>query len=166
MAKNASIHGSIHGREEPLFDPGVAEERAAVRRGRLAAVRAWERRRELGRLRQLELGAYFEGMHTAAEAELEKVRRLHATVLVDRRLDELLRLRRAGMPLGEALAEVDRRFPPAPPPADNDNANARPRPAPESPSPSPPSVPPRPPARLAAPPAAHAERGEPRGGDS
>ncbi|HET6147532.1 MAG TPA: hypothetical protein VFH68_08350 [Polyangia bacterium] len=49
------------------------------------------------------------------QATEERVRSLHALadrVRQDPRLDELSRLRRAGLSLREALADIDRRFPP------------------------------------------------------
>lgn len=100
-----------------------AQKRTAAKRGRLAAARAWERRQELERLRQLEMNVYFAQQNAAAEAEVKRLRGLRARALADQRLDELLRLRNAGVPLDEALAEVDRRFPTTPPASDNDNAD-------------------------------------------
>ena len=103
----------------------VAARRAAEKQGQAAAARAWERKKERARLAQLDLAAYFQAGNAAADAEVQRLREVRGKVLADRRLDELLRLRREGMPLGLALAEIDRRFPPDHPSgAENDNAHA------------------------------------------
>jgi hypothetical protein len=92
-------------------DREVAKRRGAEKQGRVAAARAWERKKESARLAQLDLAAYFLVGNAAADAEVRRLRESRARVLADRRLDELLRLRREGFPLGLALAEIDRRFP-------------------------------------------------------
>ena len=103
----------------------VAQRRAAAKQGRLAAVRAAERKKERARLAQVELAAYFRRGNAAADAEVQRLREARAKVLADRRLEELLRLRREGMPLGLALAEIERRLPPDDPSgAENDNSRA------------------------------------------
>ena len=109
----------------------LAAKRVAGKQGRLAASRALERRKERLRLAQVELAAYFRQGNAAADAEVQRLREARAKVLADRRLEELLRLRREGMPLGLALAEIDRRLPPEhPSAAENDNArDPGPRPA-------------------------------------
>jgi len=100
----------------------AAQRRAAAKQGRLAAVRAAERKKERARLAQLDLAAYFRKGNAAADAEVQRLRDARAKVLADRRLEELLRLRREGMPLGLALAEIERRLPPDDPSgAENDN---------------------------------------------
>jgi hypothetical protein len=101
----------------------VAHRRAAEKQGRAAAARAWERKKERARLAQLELATYFRKGNAAADAEVARLREVRGRVLADRRLEELLRLRREGFPLGAALAEIDRRFPPDDASgAENDNA--------------------------------------------
>jgi hypothetical protein len=103
----------------------VAKRRGAEKQGRAAAARAWERKRERARLAQLDLAAYFRAGNAAADAEVRRLHELRAKVIADRRLDELLRLRREGLPLGLALAEIDRRFAPDDTSgAENDNARA------------------------------------------
>jgi len=104
-------------------DRRLADKRRAEKQGRAAVARALERRKERARLARIDLDAYFRQGNAAANAEVRRLRELRAKVLADRRLDELLRLRRDGMPLGEALAEIERRFPAGHPSgADNDNA--------------------------------------------
>ena len=108
-------------------DREVAGRRTAARRGREVAARAWARKKEAARLKQQDLAAYFEGAHAVVEAEVRRLRALRAKVIEDRRAEELLALRRAGMSLGEALAEVERRFPTAERsqrPPENDNSRA------------------------------------------
>ena len=127
--------GVIHRREcecarcDAGFVPSEAERRAArahraARRGghsgrggragndlgraRAAAARARERRRERDRLRQLDLLAFFERTNAATDAEIARLRVLRARSLEDRRLDQLLGLRNAGLSLDAAIAEVDR----------------------------------------------------------
>jgi len=89
-----------------------AARRAAEKQGRVAAARAAERKKERTRLAQLDLQAYFRAGNATADAEVQRLRDMRSKALADRRLDELLRLRREGLPLGLALAEIDRRFPP------------------------------------------------------
>jgi hypothetical protein len=146
MAKTRSIHGKrerleadgeTHRRdcECPRCDAGftptehereLAERRAAGKQGRRTAARALERKKELKRIKQLELMAYFAQGNTAADAEVSRLRALRDTSLHDRRMDEFLLLRRSGMALEMALAEVDQRFPPnGPAGADNDNGYDR-----------------------------------------
>ena len=146
MAKTRSIHGKrerleadgeTHRRdcECPRCDAGftptehdrqVAERRAAGKQGRRAAARALERKKELTRLKQLELAAYFAQGNAAADAEVQRLRALRDRALHDRRMDEFLLLRKSGMALEMALAEVDHRFPPdGPSGADNDNGYDR-----------------------------------------
>jgi hypothetical protein len=106
-------------------DREVLIRRVAEKQGRAAAARARERKKERARLAQLDLAAYFRQGNAIANAEVLRLREWRARVLADRRLDELLRLRREGMPLGLALAEIDQRFPPGgPSAAENDNGAA------------------------------------------
>src|SRR3569623_3313385 len=102
-----------------------AARRAAEKQGRAAAARAAERKKERTRLAQLDLQAYFRAGNAAAEAEVQRLRDMRNKASADRRLDELLRLRREGLPLGLALDEIDRRFPSeVTSGAENDNAHA------------------------------------------
>jgi hypothetical protein len=149
MAKTRSLHekrerleadGETHRRDcecarcEAGFTPtehdrAVAALRAAAEQGRRAAVRAAERKRENARLKQLDLETYFRRGNAAADAEVRRLRGLRRRALADRRMDELLRLRRDGWSLEHALAEVDRRFPSdGSAAADNDNAWSGPEP--------------------------------------
>lgn len=144
-AERLEADGQTHRRDcecarcEAGFTPtererNVAQRRVAGKQGRLAAVRAAERKKERARLAQLDLAAYFQRGNAVADAEVQRLRDARAKVLADRRLEELLRLRREGMPLGLALAEIDRRLPPDDPSgAENDNSRAgavpTPRPA-------------------------------------
>jgi hypothetical protein len=102
----------------------VASRRVAGKQGRRAAERAWERKKEKARLRQLDLATYFQQTNAVADTEVQRLRALRAKAVGDRRMDEFLLLRRSGMSVERALAEVDRRFPPGGPSgADNDNAH-------------------------------------------
>jgi hypothetical protein len=102
----------------------LAARRGAAKQGRTAAVRAAERRKEKARIAQLDLSAYFARQNAAADAEVQRLRALRDRSISDRRMDEFLLLRKAGMPLETALAEVDRRFPPGGPAGpDNDNGS-------------------------------------------
>jgi len=92
-------------------DRELAARRVAEKQGRAAAARAAERKKERTRLAQLDLQAYFKAGNAAAEAEVRRLRDMRSKAIADRRLDELLRLRREGFPLGLALDEIDRRFP-------------------------------------------------------
>ena len=100
------------------FRPTEEERRAArlrwdVGRARAAAERALARRRERARVRQaalaLELGAEVQ----ATEEHLRALRAARARADEDARLALFERLRKAGLPFSEALAEVDRRVGPA-----------------------------------------------------
>ena len=99
------------------FGPSESERAEARRRwdekrARAAAERAAARKREADRLKRAELDLF---VNDQVQATDQRVRSLHALedrVRQDPRLDELARLRRAGLPLREALAEIDRRFPP------------------------------------------------------
>jgi hypothetical protein len=104
-------------------DREQASRRVAEKQGRVMAARAAERKREKARLAQTELLAYFRQGNAAADAEVQRLRAVRAKVLADRRVDELLRLRKDGWELGAALAEIDRRLPPeGGGGAENDNA--------------------------------------------
>lgn len=102
----------------------LAARRGAAKQGRNAAVRAAERRKEKTRLAQLDLSAFFARQNAAADAEVQRLRALRDRSISDRRMDEFLLLRKTGMSLEKALAEVDRRFPPGGPAGpDNDNGS-------------------------------------------
>jgi len=106
-------------------DRELAARRVAEKQGRAAAARAAERKKERTRIAQLDLQAYFRASNAAADAEVHRLRELRSKAIADRRLDELLRLRREGLPLGLALDEIDRRFPSeVTSGAENDNAHA------------------------------------------
>ena len=81
-------------------DRQLASRRAAEKQGRLMAARAVERKREKARLAQTELLAYFRHGNAVADAEVQRLRAVRAKVLADRRVDELLRLRREGWDSG------------------------------------------------------------------
>lgn len=142
MAKTRSIHGkqerleedgATHRRDcecarcEAGFTPtehdrAIAARRVAVKHGRRAAERAAERKKETARLKQLELADYFRRGNAAADAEVKRLRALRSRAIGDKRMDEFLRLRRLGMAVESALAEVDRTLPSVESTADNDNA--------------------------------------------
>src|SRR5580698_10309591 len=75
-------------------DRELAARRAAEKQGRAAAARAWERKKERTRLAQLDLQAYFRMGNATADAEVSRLRDMRSKAIADRRLDELLRLRR------------------------------------------------------------------------
>jgi hypothetical protein len=145
MSKARSIHskqarleadGETHRRDcecarcDAGFSPSerereVAGRRVAGKQGRRAAERASERRKETARLKQLELALFFQQTNARADAEVQRLRALRVQAASDRRMDEFLRLRKDGLSVELALAEVDRRFPAAGPSgADNDNGQA------------------------------------------
>lgn len=101
----------------------LAERRARTERARAAVAREHARRQERVRLRQMELQAFFRQSNAATDAEVKRLRALRERSLADRRLDLLLRLRNAGIPLTTALEEVERAMPAASSVsgADNDN---------------------------------------------
>jgi len=127
--------GSTHRRDcecarcEAGFTPSererdLAAKRGAAKQGRNAAVRAAERKKEKARLGQLDLAAYFAQQNAAADAEVQRLRTMRDRSITDRRMDEFLLLRKGGMALETALAEVDKRFPPGGPAGpDNDNGS-------------------------------------------
>ena len=90
-------------------DRTVAGQRWEERRIREAAERALARRQERARVRavatELALGAEIQ----AANEKVRALRAAHVRVDADRRLALLQVLRRTGMPLAAALAEVERR---------------------------------------------------------
>src|SRR6185369_5018032 len=97
------------------FAPSETERREARRRwdervARATAARALERKREGERLRRAEASLFIEAQVAAADAELRELRALGGRLRCDPRLDELSRLRRAGLSLSESLAEIERRF--------------------------------------------------------
>ncbi|MBC8131835.1 MAG: hypothetical protein H7X95_02550 [Deltaproteobacteria bacterium] len=107
-------------------DREVAGRRVAVKQGRRAAERACARKEEKSRLRQLDLAAYFQQTNAVADAEVQRLRDLRAKAVGDRRMDEFLALRKTGLSVEKALAEVERRFPPGGPSgAENDNGHAQ-----------------------------------------
>ena len=103
-------------------DREVAGLRAAAERGRRAAARAFERRKERARLAQVDHDLYFRRAQEVADAEVERLRQSRRLAMADRRMADLLRLRREGLSLESAIAEVDRRFrDDGSPAAENDN---------------------------------------------
>ena len=104
----------------------LADKRGAGKQGRRAAERAWARKKENARLRQLDLALYYQQTNAIADAEVQRLRALRVKAASDRRMDEFLRLRKDGLSVEAALAEVDRHFPsPGPSGADNDNGRGR-----------------------------------------
>ena len=71
----------------------------------------------------MELQAFFRQSNAATDAEVKRLRALRDQLLADRRLDLLLLLRDAGIPMATALEEVERAMPAASSAsgADNDN---------------------------------------------
>jgi hypothetical protein len=102
-------------------DAGFApseQERAEARRrwdekrARAAAERAAARKREAARLKRAELDLLVNDQVQATDEGVRSLRALGDRVRHDPRLHQLSQLRRAGLPLREALTEIDRRFPP------------------------------------------------------
>jgi hypothetical protein len=86
----------------------TALERWEVQRARVAAERALARRRERARVKQVAVELELSADVQAVDDQIRALRSARARVDEDRRLALLERLRRAGLPLGKALAEVDR----------------------------------------------------------
>jgi hypothetical protein len=116
--------GTTHGRDcecvrcDAGFRPTEEERESArarweVARARAAAERALARRRERLRVRQATLALELGAEVRATEDHIRALRAARARVNEDARLALFERLRKAGMPLSEALAEVDRRVGPA-----------------------------------------------------
>jgi hypothetical protein len=89
-----------------------ARRRWEERRAQAAAVRALARKKETERLKRAEMDFFVGGQVKAANDHLRELHDLEGRLQHDGRLDELWRLRRAGLSLSEAMAEIDRRFPP------------------------------------------------------
>ena len=99
------------------FGPSEQERAEARRRwddkrARAAAERAAARKREADRLKRAEVDLFVTEQVQLTDQRVRSLHALEDRVRDDPRLDELSRLRRAGLPLREALAEIDRRFPP------------------------------------------------------
>ena len=107
-------------------DRHLAEKRVAGKQGRRAAERAWARKKENARLKQLDLSLFFRQTNAIADAEVQRLRALRVKAASDRRMDEFLRLRQNGLSVEAALGEVEWRFPPpGPSGADNDNGHSQ-----------------------------------------
>ncbi len=88
----------------------LARQRWADRRARSTAERALARRRELARVKAAAVGLQLEREAREVDDQIGALRAARARVAADRRLEILQALRRSGMPLSEALVEVDRRM--------------------------------------------------------
>jgi hypothetical protein len=86
-----------------------ARQRWEDRRARSTAERALARRRELARVKAAAVGLQLEREAREVDDQIGALRAARARVVADRRLEILQALRRSGMPLSEALVEVDRR---------------------------------------------------------
>ncbi|HXI54739.1 MAG TPA: hypothetical protein VNO55_01680 [Polyangia bacterium] len=88
-----------------------AQQRVDEGRARAAAARALLRKKEGERLKRQEVVDVIDEQVRAADERLRALRALDEQLRQDQRLNELWRLRREGWSLGDAMAEIDRRFP-------------------------------------------------------
>jgi hypothetical protein len=86
----------------------AARQRWEDRRARSTAERALARRQERARVKAAAIGLQLELEAQEVDDRIGALRAARARVAADRRLALLQALRRSGMPLSEALAEVDR----------------------------------------------------------
>lgn|SRR5262252_3547903 len=89
-------------------DRTVARERWQVTKAQQAAARALDRRRERVRAKKFALVQVLEAERQVTDERIHALRAAQARTDGDDRLALLQRLRRAGMPLAEALKTVDR----------------------------------------------------------
>ena len=91
-----------------------ARRRFEARRARERATRAGERAQLQARMRQAmkqaETDDYVDVQVEHADRQVRALREARRRVAGDGQLEELLRLRRAGMPLAQALEEIERRW--------------------------------------------------------
>ena len=100
---------------EAGFRPAEAEREEAARKWQAHVARdkaeaALARKREKERVKSLRLELELDQEWHETKARLDEQAELLARIKRDGRLDELLDLRRAGKPVGEALAQVERKF--------------------------------------------------------
>jgi hypothetical protein len=88
----------------------LAGRRWEEKKARQAAARALARRQEAEQLKRAEMDLFLDGQLKAASDQLRHLHQLEERLRSDQRLEELWRLRREGLSLEEAIAEVDRRF--------------------------------------------------------
>ena len=88
-----------------------AQQRRDEARVRAAAERAALRKKEGDRLRRAEVIHVIDEQLKVADERLRALRALDEQLRQDQRLNELWRLRREGRSLGEAMEEIDRRYP-------------------------------------------------------
>jgi hypothetical protein len=88
-----------------------AQQRVDEGRARAAAARALLRKKAGERLKRQEVIDVIDEQVRAADERLRALRALDEQLRQDQRLNELWRLRREGWSLGDAMAEIDRRFP-------------------------------------------------------
>lgn len=86
----------------------AARQRWEVEKARAAAERALARRRARLRVKQAALEIQLEGEAKAVDERIRALRAAQARMDQDERLSLLRRLRQQGVPLPEALAEVER----------------------------------------------------------
>ncbi|MEA2697566.1 MAG: hypothetical protein QOI66_1837 [Myxococcales bacterium] len=88
-----------------------AQQRGDEGKARAAAARALLRKKEGERLKRQEVVDVIDEQVRAADERLRALRALDEQLRQDQRLNELWRLRREGWSLGDAMDEIDRRFP-------------------------------------------------------
>jgi benzoyl-CoA reductase/2-hydroxyglutaryl-CoA dehydratase subunit BcrC/BadD/HgdB len=88
-----------------------AQHRVNEGRARAAAAQALLRKKAGERLKRQEVVDVIDEQVRAADERLRALRALDEQLRQDQRLNELWRLRREGWSLGDAMAEIDRRFP-------------------------------------------------------
>jgi nucleotide-binding universal stress UspA family protein len=93
---------------------GEARRRFAERRAREQAARVIARRKELERMKLAVVDVYMDDQVRAANDQLRALREARDRAAADQRLAQLWELRRAGLPLSEAIEEIERRAPAAP----------------------------------------------------
>jgi hypothetical protein len=89
----------------------IAAQRLEARKARAAAEAALARKRERARIKALRLALELEEEERRTAERLRADAQLRARLSQDPRLTALLDSRRAGRPMNDAVAEVERRFP-------------------------------------------------------
>ena len=102
--------GETHSRDCACADC-AADRRRDEERATAAASRALLRKKEGDQLKRQEVVAVIDEQVRVADQRLRALRELDEQLRQDQRLNELWRLRREGWSLGDAMAEVDRRYP-------------------------------------------------------
>ena len=114
MGRNLSLLALLPRPDDPALtedERQEARQRRDEMKARAAAGRALLRKKESERLKKQEVLAVIDEQVRAADQHLRALRELDEQLRQDQRLNELWRLRREGWSLGDAMAEIDRRFP-------------------------------------------------------